>query len=89
MIDLNELRPLPLYESVYRQLREEISTGQRKAGEKLPSKRTLASQLGISLNTVETAYRQLESEVRMISKDSSGPSGTNVEISSGLRTKAS
>lgn len=62
MIDLNDLRRLPLYESVYRQLREEISTGQRKAGEKLPSKRALASELGISINTVEAAYRQLESE---------------------------
>jgi len=72
MIDLNESRPLPLYESVYRQLREEISTGQRKAGEKLPSKRTLASQLGISINTVETAYRQLESEGYVEARERSG-----------------
>ena len=62
MIDLNESRRMPLYESVYRQLRDEISGGQRKTGEKLPSKRTLAAQLGISINTVEGAYRQLESE---------------------------
>ncbi len=62
MIDLNEKRRLPLYESVYRQIREEISAGQRGTGEKLPSKRLLATQLGISVNTVEAAYRQLESE---------------------------
>ena len=62
MIVLNETRRVPLYESVYRQLREEIGSGQRKPGEKLPSKRTLASAMGISINTVEGAYRQLESE---------------------------
>lgn len=61
MIDLNERR-LPLYESVYRQLRDEIRSGERKAGEKLPSKRALSVTLGISINTVEAAYRQLESE---------------------------
>ena len=62
MIDLNEARRTPLYESIYRQLREEISAGQRRTGEKLPSKRALAAQLGVSINTVEGAYRQLESE---------------------------
>ncbi len=62
MIDLNEKKQMPLYESVYRQIREEIGSGQRKPGEKLPSKRALAAQLGISINTVEGAYRQLESE---------------------------
>ena len=62
MIDLNETRRTPLYESIYRQLRGEISAGQRRTGEKLPSKRTLAAQLGVSINTVAGAYRQLESE---------------------------
>ena len=62
MIDLNETRRTPLYESIYRQLRGEISAGQRRTGEKLPSKRALAAQLGVSINTVEGAYRQLESE---------------------------
>ncbi len=72
MIDLNETRRIPLYESVYRQIREEISTGQRKAGEKLPSKRALAQQLGISINTVEGAYRQLESEGYIEARAKSG-----------------
>ncbi len=72
MIDLNEKRRMPLYESVYRQLREEIGSGQRKTGEKLPSKRTLAAQLGISINTVEGAYRQLESEGYIEARPRSG-----------------
>lgn len=52
----------PLYVSLYRQLRAQIETGERKAGEKLPSKRAMASQLGISVNTVDAAYGQLLSE---------------------------
>ena len=72
MIDLNETKRMPLYESVYRQLREEIGNGQRKPGEKLPSKRALAAALGISINTVETAYRQLESEGFIEARDRSG-----------------
>ena len=72
MIDLNETRKIPLYESVYRQLRAEIGGGQRKPGEKLPSKRALAAALGISINTVETAYRQLESEGFIEARDRSG-----------------
>ena len=72
MINLNEKRKMPLYESVYRQLREEISDGQRKPGDKLPSKRALAAALGISINTVEGAYRQLESEGYIEARPRSG-----------------
>lgn len=52
----------PLYLNLYRQLRAQIETGERRAGEKLPSKRAVASQLGISVNTVDAAYGQLLSE---------------------------
>ncbi len=72
MIDLNGSKRMPLYEALYRQLREEISRGERKAGEKLPSKRALSQELGISLNTVEAAYRQLESEGYVEARPRSG-----------------
>ena len=52
----------PLYLTLYRQLRAQIETGERKAGEKLPAKRVMASQLGVSVNTVDAAYGQLLSE---------------------------
>lgn len=71
MIDLNE-RQQPLYETLYCQLREEIRASQRKAGEKLPSKRALAQQFGVSINTVEAAYRQLESEGYIEARPRSG-----------------
>lgn len=51
-----------LYHQLYEKLKEIILEGQLKANEKLPSKRTLAEQLDISLNSVTNAYEQLLAE---------------------------
>ena len=52
----------PLYEYLYRCIREDILDGTLAAGERLPSKRALAEHLHISVMTVEGAYQQLEAE---------------------------
>ena len=46
---------VPLYEALYRCLRQDILSGRLSAGEKLPSKRALAANLEVSKITVETA----------------------------------
>ena len=46
----------PLYDQITRMLKHEIRTGALAAGTKLPSKRKLADQLGVSVTTVDTAY---------------------------------
>ena len=51
-----------LYQSLYHHIREDISSGKLEPGEKLPSKRALARNLGISTITVENAYDQLMGE---------------------------
>ena len=51
-----------LYEQVCRCIKKDIVEGSLKAGEKLPSKRVLASNLGVSVITVENAYAQLMAE---------------------------
>jgi len=51
-----------LYEHLYRCIRQDILTGKLAPGEKLPSKRTLARNLGVSVVTVEGAYNQLLAE---------------------------
>ncbi|MDP4108088.1 MAG: PLP-dependent aminotransferase family protein, partial [Bacillota bacterium] len=51
-----------LYHQLYERLKEIILEGQLKANEKLPSKRTLAEQLDISINSVTNAYEQLLAE---------------------------
>ena len=62
MITLPEDRSMPLYQALYLQLRQEIQSGALAYGKKLPSKRKLSEQLGISVNTVDSAYCQLEAE---------------------------
>ena len=51
-----------MYEYLYRCVREDILSGKLKAGEKLPSKRAFAKNLGVSTITVESAYAQLVAE---------------------------
>ena len=51
-----------MYEYLYKCIRNDITQGKTKAGEKLPSKRTFAKNLGISVITVENAYGQLLAE---------------------------
>lgn len=52
----------PLYEQLYEFMVKEIMNGSLKNGEKVPSKRALASHLKVSQNTVETAYELLVAE---------------------------
>jgi len=52
----------PLYQSLYHHIREDICNGKFEPGEKMPSKRALARNLGVSTVTVENAYDQLMGE---------------------------
>jgi GntR family transcriptional regulator / MocR family aminotransferase len=52
----------PLHTLIYRRLREHVLTGALAPGARLPSARTLASDLGVSRNTVEWAFGQLVAE---------------------------
>lgn len=59
---MQDTKGLPLYEYLYRCIREDIAAGRLEAGCKLPSKRSLAQQLGVSVVTVQNAYAQLVAE---------------------------
>lgn len=69
---LEERGGLPLYEYLYRRIREDILNGTLTAGERLPSKRALAEHLQVSVITVENAYRQLEAEGFLLSRPRKG-----------------
>lgn len=53
---------LAIYEQIVNQLKNQIVTGELKAGELLPSIRTLASDLSVSVITTKRAYEELEKE---------------------------
>lgn len=53
---------MPLYEQIYEYIKNEIKSGNIKAGERLPSTRILSGNLMISRQTVTYAYDQLVAE---------------------------
>lgn len=52
----------PIYEYVYKCIKNDILSGKIQSGEKLPSKRAFANNNGISIITIQNAYEQLISE---------------------------
>ena len=62
MIPLDSKSRVPIYQQICEYLKAEIQRGRLRAGEKLPSARGLAQNLGISRSTVDLAYDQLVSE---------------------------
>ncbi|MCL8016482.1 GntR family transcriptional regulator [Streptomyces sp. AS02] len=57
-IDTNS--PVPPYEQIRAQLAALISTGRLAEGERLPTVRQLAADLGLATGTVARSYRELE-----------------------------
>lgn len=70
--ELKKKPGLPLYEALYRCIRQDILTGKLQPGEKLPSKRALAQHLELGKITVEAAYAQLLSEGYIRSREKVG-----------------
>ena len=70
--ELKKAPGLPLYEALYRCIREDILSGRLPAGSKLPSKRALATNLEVSKITVEGAYNQLLAEGYIQSREKVG-----------------
>ena len=52
----------PLYTRLYQHIKRDISNGTLTPGEKLPSRRALAENMGVSTVTVDNAYGQLLEE---------------------------
>ncbi|QNQ20281.1 PLP-dependent aminotransferase family protein [Kosakonia sp. SMBL-WEM22] len=65
----------PGYRAIYTQYRESIIRGLLKPGDKVPSVRVLASELGVARKTVETAWSILVGEGFLVSD---GARGTRV-----------
>ncbi len=59
-VDFNDRRPL--YQQVADGVRELIAGGALREGMTLPPVRQVAGDLGVNLNTIAFAYRQLEAE---------------------------
>ena len=61
-ITIDEADPRPIYVQVAGELKALIARGELAEGAQLPPVRQLAADLGVNLNTVATAYRELQAE---------------------------
>ena len=78
-----------LYMYLYKCIREDILTGKITPGTKLPSKRSFAENLGVSVITVENAYAQLVSEGYAYALPKKGFFAANLEKSTAPQKKES
>lgn len=70
--DLHNAGKLPLYEYLYRCIRRDIAHGVLAAHTRLPGKRRLAANLGVSVNTVQRALELLLAEGFIYSAERKG-----------------
>ncbi len=73
---------IPLYEQVKEQIKNKILTNQLKAGELLPSIRSLARDLKVSVITTKNAYDALENEgyIKTIPSKGTYVANKNIEL---------
>lgn len=62
IIRIDDLSDVPIYLQLRNQIVMGISSGELKAGEKLPTVRDLALEMGINTMTVSKAYQLLKTE---------------------------
>jgi len=69
-IDTSDVRPI--YQQVVDGIKEAIARGKLAEGTTLPPVRQLAADLGVNLNTIATAYRELQKDGLIATKHGSG-----------------
>ena len=62
MLHLDYRDARPIYAQIITGVKEQITAGILRPGDKLPSVRELASELAINPNTIQRSYRCLEAE---------------------------
>lgn len=69
-INLDDRRPI--YQQIADGIRTLIASGQLSEGQALPPVRQMAGDLGVNLNTIAVAYRELQSDGLIVVKPGSG-----------------
>lgn len=83
MLGIKYNSPTPIYEQLIAEVERMVAIKELKPGDELPSIRSLAAQLEISINTVARAYMELERKGIVISN---GRKGTYIRESEGTNS---
>lgn len=71
-LKLSREHDAPIYQQLYRRYREAIASGKLQPGDRVPSVRSLASELNLARGTVEMAYQMLSSEGYFVTQGAAG-----------------
>ena len=85
MIQLNYRDTRPFYQQIKDNVRQLVVSGALKKDEKLPSVRDMAASLAINPNTIQRAYRELESEGYIYTLSGNGTFVAEVDHSNQFR----
>jgi DNA-binding transcriptional regulator YhcF (GntR family) len=85
VIVVDPASPTPPFEQVRAQLADSIRSGELAAGDRLPTVRRLADDLGLAVNTIARSYKELEAEGLV---ETRGRNGTVVSWSPDVDTRA-
>lgn len=72
LVTLSDASSEPLYRQVYERLRGAIAEGMLKPGDRIPSARALAKDVGVARGTIEVAYSLLAAEGYIQSRGQAG-----------------
>lgn len=77
-VDTEDRRPI--YRQVAEEIKSFIARGTLREGQVLPPVRQLAADLGVNLNTIATAYRELQDEGLITIRHGSGAVVTSRQV---------
>jgi len=80
--------PVPPYEQIREQVAHLVDDGTLTAGDRLPTVRQLAKDLGLAVNTVARAYRELEHGGVVVSRGRHGTFVASAAVSTERRADA-
>jgi GntR family transcriptional regulator len=70
---------IPIYIQVINKVKQDLVTKKLKVGDKMPSTRDFANEIGLNLNTVARVYKELENEDIVFTKRGLGTFVTESE----------
>lgn len=80
VVEVDTRSPVPPFEQLRAQLAGAIGAGRLASGERLPTLRQLAADLGLAPNTVGRAYRELEQAGLIVTRGRHGTMVANLAV---------